>query len=63
MHTPEALRTAVEAVALPHSGLTIGSSRALQSFSQTEHGLHIDLCFGFPVDHIARRFHKNSFPN
>lgn len=59
MHTPEALRTAVEAVALPHSGLTIGSSRALQSFSQTEHGLHIDLCFGFPVDHIAEQLKQS----
>lgn len=59
MHTPETLRAAVEAVALPHSELTICSSQALQSLSQTEHGLSIDLGFGFPVGHIAEQLKQS----
>ncbi|MBH5328101.1 iron-sulfur cluster carrier protein ApbC [Eikenella sp. S3360] len=53
MHAPSNLRAAIEAVAIPNSGLTIGSSRPLKSIEANEHGLAIDLCFGFPVGHIA----------
>ena len=59
MHNDNALRAAIEAVAIPSSSLTIGSSHALQSIGQTAGGLQIELCFGFPVGHIADRIKQN----
>ena len=59
MHNDNALRAAVEAVAIPNSSLTIGSSHALQAIGQTVDGLQIELCFGFPVGHIADRIKQN----
>ena len=59
MHNDNTLRAAVEAVAIPHSSLTIGSSHALQAIEQTASGLQIELCFGFPVGHIADRLKQN----
>ncbi|OAM29990.1 MULTISPECIES: iron-sulfur cluster carrier protein ApbC [Eikenella] len=59
MHTPSNLRAAVEAVAIPRSNLTIGSSRALKSMEANEHGLHLDLCFGFPIGHIAGELERD----
>ena len=59
MHNDNTLRAAVEAVAIPHSSLTIGSSHALQAIEQTASGLQIELCFGFPVGHIADQLKQN----
>ena len=59
MHNDNALRAAVEAVSIPNSSLTIGSSHALQAIEPTAGGLQIELCFGFPVGHIADRLKQN----
>ena len=59
MHNDNTLRAAVEAVAIPNSSLTVGSSHALQAIEQTASGLQIELCFGFPVGHIADRLKQN----
>ena len=59
MHNDNALRAAVEAAAIPNSSLTVGSSHALQAIGQTSGGLQIELCFGFPVGHIADRLKQN----
>ncbi|OAM32528.1 ATP-binding protein [Eikenella sp. NML96-A-049] len=59
MHNDNALRAAVEAVAIPRSSLTIGSSHALKIIVQTAGGLQIELCFGFPVGHIADQLKQN----
>ena len=59
MHNDNTLRAAVEAVAIPNSSLTIGRSHALQAIEQTASGLQIELCFGFPVGHIADQLKQN----
>ena len=59
MHNDNTMRAAVEAVAIPNSSLTVGSSHALQAIGQTTGGLQIELCFGFPVGHIADRLKQN----
>ena len=59
MHNDNALRAAVEAAAIPNSSLTVGSSHALQAIEPTAGGLRIELCFGFPVGHIADRIKQN----
>ena len=59
MHNDNALRAAIEAVAIPNSSLTVGSSHALQAIGQTSGGLQIELCFGFPVGHIADQLKQN----
>mgnify|MGYP000906540604 CR=1 FL=1 len=59
MHNDNALRAAVEAVAIPNSSLTVGSSHALQAIEPTAGGLQIELCFGFPIGHIADQLKQN----
>ena len=59
MHNDNALRAAVEAAAIPNSSLTVGNSHALQAIEPTAGGLRIELCFGFPVGHIADRIKQN----
>lgn len=50
---PETLRTAVEAVPLPDSRLSIGSEKALKQLAVDNGTLQIGLQFGLPVAHLV----------
>lgn len=48
------IRTALEAVTIPHTRRTLGSEKAVKSVTQDSDGLHIALQFGYPVLHIGK---------
>lgn len=50
-----ALRTALDAVVIPDTSRTLGSEKAVRTLTQQSDGLHIDLVFGFPVNHIGKQ--------
>ncbi len=49
----DTLRTAIEAVTLPDSRLTVGSEKALRRLEIDGAGLQVALQFGLPVAHVA----------
>ena len=48
-----AIRTALDAVLIPHTMRTLGSEKAVTLLEERSDGLHIGLKFAFPVAHIA----------
>ena len=48
-----AIRTALDAVLIPHTMRTLGSEKAVTLLEESSDGLHIGLKFAFPVAHIA----------
>lgn len=49
-----ALETALAAVEIPGSSRTLGSENAVTSITEQADGLHVQLTFGFPVQHIGQ---------
>lgn len=50
----QTLRAALEAVAVPGSGLTLGGCKALEKIEEKGDGLHVLLKFDFPAAHVEQ---------